>query len=389
MLGLLPLLLKDLKSSGVRGVLVILGVVIGAASLVAFVSQAEGFKELVRIQFQGIVQKSIIGVGFIKPSLLGAISKFQGVERVIGIHAVDANVMGKKFKLVGMNPDFFHELLPLATPKCGKIDLEGPLSAVVGWEVASKLHLSVGMIVPVMAKGKILYVRVVGILSPVGTSSITLGFQPDKSVFLNKKYIEFIGIRNYQIIYIIMKNSNYVEKEFKKIKSFLESKGVLVYAPLTTIKAYLSAVKFAEAFLFAISAIALFVAGLGITNTLMMTVMERTKEIGLMKAIGFTNAQILLYYLMLASLYGIVGGVLGLCVGWFMANTVSEYMKIVGKTFEQYALKYFNLTLPSAYVTPYLMLRAFLFSVLVSALAGVYPAYKASKLDPVHALRSE
>ncbi len=378
-----------MRSSGVRGVLVILGVVIGAASLVAFVSQAEGFKELVRIQFQGVAQKSIIGLGFIRPSLLDTLGKFQGVERVVGIHAIDANVMGKRFKLVGMDPDFFYELLPLANAKSGRIDLRGPLAAVVGSDVASKLHLSVGMVVPILVKGKMLYVRVVAILSPTGTSSVTVGFQPDKSVIVNKKYVELLGIRNYQIIYIIMKNSKYVEMEFNKIKRYLESKGVLVYAPLTTIKAYLSAVRFAEAFLFAISAIALFVAGLGITNTLMMTVMERTKEIGLMKAIGFTNKQVLMYYLMLASLYGVVGGVLGLVVGWFMAHTVSEYMKVIGKTFEQYALKYFNLTLPSAYVTPYLLIRAFVFSVLVSAFAGVYPAYKASKLDPVQALRSE
>lgn len=389
MLNLLPLLLKDLRSSGIRGLLVILGVIIGSASLVAFVSQAEGFKELVKIQFQGVVQRSIIGLGFIRPSLLNALSKFEGVERVVGIHAVDANVMGKKFKLIGLDPKFFHELLPLATAKYGKADLKGPLSVVVGSDVASKLHLSVGMVVPIATKGRLLYVRVVGILSPIGSSSATLGFQPDKSVFLDKKYVELMGVRNYQIVYIIMKSSKYVEKEFKRIKNFLESKGVLVYAPLTTIKAYMSAVRFAEAFLFAISAIALFVAGLGITNTLMMTVIERTKEIGLMKAIGFTNTQILLYYLMLASLYGIVGGAIGLGVGWFMAHTVSEYMKIVGKTFEQYALKYFNLTLPSAYVTPYLLVRAFAFSVLVSAIAGVYPAYKASKLDPVQALRSE
>ncbi len=136
-----------------------------------------------------------------------------------------------------------------------------------------------------------------------------------------------------------------------------------------------------------VGAIALLVAAIGIANTMTMSILERTREIGLMKAIGATNRDVLSIFLGEAAGIGFIGGLGGVLLGW----GASAVLNVV-------ALSYFagqaasgGGPLPSAAaVTPaWLPLFALVFATVVGLLSGLYPALRAATLVPVNALKYE
>jgi len=119
------------------------------------------------------------------------------------------------------------------------------------------------------------------------------------------------------------------------------------------------------------------VGGLAVINTMVMSVTERTREIGIKKAVGAEDIDIILEYVTEAALIGLVGGVIGLLLGWGMANFLNKAVaEALGAT------ELFK-------VTPRLALGAVMFSFFLGAGAGLYPAWRAARLDPVLALRTE
>ena len=119
------------------------------------------------------------------------------------------------------------------------------------------------------------------------------------------------------------------------------------------------------------------VAGVGIMNTMFTTVREKVREIGIMKAIGARNRQILVLFLWEAVIIGLLGGILGLGMSIVLSQGISH----IGTTFSGRPLL--------VVITPQLVIGASLFSALIGILSGIVPAYKASKLEPAVALRYE
>ncbi len=131
-----------------------------------------------------------------------------------------------------------------------------------------------------------------------------------------------------------------------------------------------------------IGIIALFVAALGIINTMVMSILERTREIGIMKAIGGSENEIKGIFFFEAGAIGLIGGIFGLILGWIVtriANVVANY--IVTQQGGP-AVDYF-------YMPVWLLMGAIGFSIFVSLLAGLYPAMRAARVDPVEALRHD
>ncbi len=399
-LDLMKLSLKDLRSGGVRSLLVLLSVAVGAASLVAFVSQAEGMRYNVETQFRGLSANVIIGIAgipTITPQDIIILRSFPHVVDVRGALIADAevHVAGKrlKFKVVGMDTNTFYEILPSAYPEEGQINLDLPGAGILGSVVYNSTRIGVSGLLPVIIPGagnKEMTVRIVGILPPQGVNPLALGFDPDKAIFVNlNTFQDVINVRKMNLIYIIADSPKNVQKVFKNVNKYLESKHVQLFAPLSVIKVYMSAVSFAERFLLAMSLMAFAASGFSIANTMMITVIERTKEIGVMKAVGYSSRQVMAYYLLLASMYGLVGGIMGSIIGYLLAGAVSQYMNVIGVGIQQYLMKYFKMNIPSAKVTWNLVLEAIVFSLIISVASGIYPAYKAARLDPVKALKSE
>ena len=132
------------------------------------------------------------------------------------------------------------------------------------------------------------------------------------------------------------------------------------------------------AFLAGIAAISLIVGGVGIANTMYTSVVERTREIGVMKAIGAKNKDILYIFLIESGLLGLVGASIGVILGFS-----------ISKTIEFIAVKQLGTTLLQAATPFYLVFGCLIFGFLIGAVSGVFPAMQASKTNVVDALRYE
>ena len=119
---------------------------------------------------------------------------------------------------------------------------------------------------------------------------------------------------------------------------------------------------------FFIAAISAVVAGVGIVNTILMSIFERFSEIGALKAVGWTKFNIIKMIMLESLAIGIIGGILGLLMG-FIADVLLNLIFGLGYS-----------------ITPALVLQAFGFAVLLGLIAGIYPAYRAASLDPVAAI---
>jgi putative ABC transport system permease protein len=122
------------------------------------------------------------------------------------------------------------------------------------------------------------------------------------------------------------------------------------------------------------SVIAVIVGGLSVINTMVMTVNERVREIGIKKAVGARTGAILSEFITEATLLGAIGGLIGLSAGALLVLILNAQTAGSGTTV--------------FLVTPMLLLRSFAFATVLGALAGIYPAFRAARLDPVQALRS-
>lgn len=132
-----------------------------------------------------------------------------------------------------------------------------------------------------------------------------------------------------------------------------------------------------------VGGLALLVASLGIVNTMIMSIYERTREIGTLKAIGASRGDIRLMFMLEAGLIGLMGGVIGIVAGYGLGKLLNwvilwyverEQLPLRGDFFV---------------VTPSLVLYSLLFATLIGIVAGLYPANRAAKLDPLMALRHE
>lgn len=121
--------------------------------------------------------------------------------------------------------------------------------------------------------------------------------------------------------------------------------------------------------------IAIIVGGFSIMNTLTFAVIERTREIGIKKAVGARSSRILKEFMLEAAIIGVIGGVIGLILGWLMVLALNIGSRSSG--------------IVLFLITPRLVIQVFAFSVAISVIAGFFPARRASKLNPVEALRYE
>jgi putative ABC transport system permease protein len=144
-----------------------------------------------------------------------------------------------------------------------------------------------------------------------------------------------------------------------------------------------------ELFLGGIAAISLLVAGIGIMNIMIVSLMERTREIGILKALGMKGRTVLLIFLCEAIIIGLMGAAIGIGSGWALANIVAIVFSgrsFAGPANQGAATEGLTLT---PVLTPMVLLGALVFGIVVSAIFAIYPAWRASKLKPVDALRYE
>ena len=132
-----------------------------------------------------------------------------------------------------------------------------------------------------------------------------------------------------------------------------------------------------QLFVYIIAGISIIVGGIGITNTMYTAVLERTKEIGIMKAVGAQNKDIMLIFLLESGMLGLIGGALGVVFGYLIASIGGQIAVGYGYAILQPIFKW------------QLVVGCLGFAFFIGAIAGLLPARQASKLRPVDALRYE
>ena len=170
-----------------------------------------------------------------------------------------------------------------------------------------------------------------------------------------------------------------IERALRKERN--EDEGKETFQVTTSeqfLEAFINIFGVVQAVLVGIAAISLLVGGIGIANTMYTSVLERTKEIGTMKAVGAKNSDILILFLIESGMLGLIGGVIGIGVGLGLSKT-AEYI----------ATAQLGTNLLQASIDPVLILGALAFSFLIGTASGVFPAMQAAKLKPVDALRYE
>lgn len=170
-----------------------------------------------------------------------------------------------------------------------------------------------------------------------------------------------------------------IKKEMRKDRDQKEgNEDFNVQTSQELISSFNTILNVVQAVLIGIAAISLVVGGVGIMNTMYTSVIERTKEIGIMKAIGARNSDIMTIFLIESGLLGMAGGAIGVVIGIGISKTV-----------EFAAQQAFGSPLIRASVPWYLIVGSLVFSFVVGASAGVLPAKQAADLKPVEALRHE
>ncbi|OFX15321.1 hypothetical protein A3K71_00135 [archaeon RBG_16_50_20] len=214
--------------------------------------------------------------------------------------------------------------------------------------------------------------QVKGILNAVGSTGV------DSSAFITTSAANALFNKggHYSGIYVITKDPNLndqVEARIKKI--YANNIGVISPKSLAaTIQQLLGGF---TGFISSVGAISLLVGAIGIVTTLYTSVMERTREIGLLKALGFRNEVIMLIFLSESALIGVLGGILGILGGIGGAQVLAQLFAFGPQS------SIIPVILPSDVLT------VFGLSILLSIGAGLYPAWRAASLDPIVALRKE
>jgi putative ABC transport system permease protein len=210
-----------------------------------------------------------------------------------------------------------------------------------------------------------------------------LGGPSDTGVYVPLSQAEtFFGTDEADMIIVKLKSSDpaIVNSTSKAITDYFGNQVSVISATavqslLTTIFSTISL------FLGGIAAISLLVAGIGIMNIMIVSLIERTREIGILKALGMKSRTVLYIFLTESVIIGLIGAVIGIISGWVLANVVALFLGrggIIGSA----------LTI-TPILTPEVMLGALGFGVGISVIFALYPAWRASKLKPVEALRYE
>ena len=231
--------------------------------------------------------------------------------------------------------------------------------------------------------------QVAGVLKEGGESDYQV-FIPERDVQAMNEWVTGKRINRNKDGYgqVIVQAAD--SKQVQVIQAEIRDKGFSAFSAMDTVRQINSFFGILQAVLGGIGAIALLVAALGIVNTLSMAILERTREIGLMKALGARNRDVMVIFLGEAACIGFLGGVVGAGLGWALSSAADVVIRSLVQQSSNGGGGLFGPGDSTVVFTPlWLPLFAVVFATVIGLASGVYPALRAATLDPLRALKYE
>ena len=393
---------KNLRTRQLRSWLTILGIVIGVFLVMSLMSLSQGLKDTVLKQLKAVgtdvifvmpgsiddIMTTMMGSAKLSDEDLNAIKKAEGVQVMVPyvykgetVRYEGENKMALILGLDLKNADFYQNDMAMNIQE-GRWPISGKKEVLIGKMVPADIFPGLKIGDRINIKGQ--QFEVTGILKSMGSKQDDSMIGIDLNIFRDitgeKKGAPQAAVKvapGYtpeKVASNIKENLAQVAK--KQIGQEDDSSySVLTSDSLSDMVSSIMGILQAAVFLFA--SIAILVGGIGIMNTMYTSVRERTKEIGILKAVGAKNSTIVMIFLMEAGIIGVVGGIGGMIPGLALAKGV----ELVG---QMHPIMYIK-----ASITPTLIIFGLLFSFAIGCLSGFFPARSASKLKPVDALRYE
>ena len=401
--------ISNLFHRKLRSWLTMIGIFIGIAAVVGLISLGQGMKEAIGNVFLNIGSDKLVvraksGLEFAGPPGSNVASNLTThdidvIKRVKGVEQVGARLIKPaklefnnevKFYFAASMPDD-EEGRKLITevnryePLAGRLLKKGDkFKAFIGNNVANKgvfKKNNVGL-------GNSIKINdvefgVIGILKKTGNP------QQDRVVIvpedtlrailkIDKKKVDVIAVKVQKGV-DVNKVADEIEKAMRRDRGLgIGKEDFKIQTPQQILNTLDNILTIVQIVLVGIAAISLIVGGIGIANTMYTAVIERTKEIGIMKSVGAQNKDIMLIFLIESGLLGLTGGAIGIAIGIGL-----------GKLVEFMAFKFLGTSLIKAFFPWYLIVGSLLFSFLVGTISGLLPARQAASLKPVDALRYE
>ncbi|MBL7557062.1 MAG: ABC transporter permease [Bdellovibrionaceae bacterium] len=395
--------LKTLAANKVRTGLSMLGILIGVAAVVAMLALGKGAQKAIEEQLSSLgsnlltVRPGSVRIGGVTQEsgaanrlLLDDIdiisSRDKNVARISGVVngrvQVRSSTNNWNSSVSGVSPHW--ALMHTSVPPIGRFFTEEEnkkraLVAVIGETVRRELFGDKSAIGEMIKINRINF-QVIGILPEKGANSFR--DQDDTVVVpVETAMKRLLGRTNLEMIEIEINAAENIEQSIDRIAQILtdqhkiplsqQSEAFQIRNMADIQKAMQQSSETMSLLLAAIATISLLVGGIGIMNIMLVSVTERTKEIGLRKALGAKRKDILSQFLSESLVVSVVGGVFGIVLGWSLTLILSS---VIGWTTE--------VSLSSVLVS-------FFFSAIIGIVFGVYPARKAALLNPIDALRRD
>ncbi|MBI5388819.1 ABC transporter permease [Candidatus Woesearchaeota archaeon] len=398
----LLLAFRNLSRRRLRSWLTMIGVFIGIAAVVSLISLGEGLRNAVMSQFSvlgpdmitvqaGGVQFGPPGTGVTKPldkDLVPRLNNIPGVHFAIGRLLKSGKISFNdrtEAAIAGSLPDgeYRKEIERIASLKAeqGRLLEDGDrFKVVVGHNYQKEDTFGR----PTRVGDRIVFngyeFEVVGVAAKVGSffldGALFINEDVLREVFDTKDEVSAIAVKveSGQNMQLVKENIEKIMRKERNVKEGEEDFRVeLAAETLKTLDSTLFAV---QLFVYIIAAISLLVGGIGITNTMFTSVLERTKEIGILKAIGARNGDIFTLFFIESGMLGLVGGIIGVTLGMTLA-----------KGFAFVGAQQLSTDLIQANISIVLVFGSLAFSFIIGCVAGLIPALRASRLPPVECLR--
>lgn len=376
---------RNLGARKARSALTLIGIAIGMTAVVALVSLSLGAQRTIERQFAKLGADVILiipagGLGEPRPVKL-ELSVLKNIVGVRSVGAVRREILPVRSAAVpgfltvaGVQSFDDNKLFGGLELAQGRPFLSQEDEVVLGEGAARDLKVALGESITIQNR----LFRVVGLLK------LTKNDQDDHALYLSLEKLEELVDEKGLISLVFVRAAPDVDptilvQEIQKVlrESIAEREFIvqsskqlsdLVSGVLTVLRWTLGA----------IAGISLLVGGIGLTNTMLMAILERTHEIGILRAVGAGRTHIVMLFLIESSFLGLLGGLTGLIVGGAIAHSVAVA-----------AQQFLRTDLFSVAFDGTLILGSLGFSIFLGVLAGVWPAWRAAQLSPIEALRYE